>query len=379
MNLKLIKNLQKVKDSFVNNGYQLSRATVREFYNVVCCNSSPEPETEYNFDVTGNWNLTTDDEGNPAPVTDVLSFKTWLESGWTPEQWDSPNSFTDVVVSDFSLVGGRLTANVTTSGGDWFALEGLEITQVNSVSIGDFTTLGLSNNQLTTFNPTIALPTGLQYLDLSYNQIVDFNPTTPLPTGLQMLNLGYNEIIDFNPTTPLPTGLQMLNLGYNEIIDFNPTIALPTGLPNLDLSYNQIVDFNPTTPLPTGLQTLSLDSNQLTDFNPTIALPTGLQTLRLGGNQLTDFNPTIALPTGLEYLDLTSNQLTDFNPTIALPTGLQTLYLSYNEIVDWSLSETWANSLPNGTMSIGTNGNPTSSNGTTFKSILTGKGYTVNS
>lgn len=41
MNLKLIKNLQKVKDEFVNNGYRLSRATVRDFYNVVCCNLEP--------------------------------------------------------------------------------------------------------------------------------------------------------------------------------------------------------------------------------------------------------------------------------------------------------------------------------------------------
>ena len=38
MNLKLIKNLQKVKDDFISNGYRLSRQSVRDFYNVVCCN-----------------------------------------------------------------------------------------------------------------------------------------------------------------------------------------------------------------------------------------------------------------------------------------------------------------------------------------------------
>ena len=268
-----------------------------------------EDVIEYNFDVTANWNLTTEGDGStPAPVTDVISFKSWLESGWTSEQWDSPNSFADVVVSDFSLVGGRLTANVTTSGGNYFALEGLEITQVNSVSIGDFIFLGLEGNQIVDFNPTIALPTGLLEIYLNSNQIVDFNPTIPLPTGLQKLYLYDNQIINFNPTIPLPTGLQNLYLNSNQIINFNPTIALPTGLQALDVSGNQIVDFN---------------------------------------------------------------------PTIALPTGLQTLGLYDNQIIDWSLSESWANSLPNGSALIYTNNNLTSSNGTNFKTILESKGYTV--
>ena len=245
-----------------------------------------EDVIEYNFDVTANWNLTTEGDGStPAPVTDAVSFKTWLESGWTSEQYESPNSFADVVVSDFSLVGGRLTANVTTSGGYYFALEGLEITQVNSVSISDFTALGLAYNQITTFNPTIALPTGLEHL--------------------------------------------------------------------------------------------KLNDNQITNFNPTIALPTGLQGLDLSSNQITTFNPTLPLPSGLKYLYFNNNQLTDFNPTIALPTGLQTLGLYDNQIIDWSLSEPWANSLPNGTGVIRTRNNPTSSNGTNFKTILESKGYTV--
>lgn len=82
---------------------------------------------------------------------------------------------------------------------------------------------------------------------------------------------------------------------------------------------------------------------------------------------------------GLQYLSLDNNQITTFNPTIVLPLGLQNLYLSSNQITDWSLSEPWANSLPNGTTTIDTRYNLSSSNGTTFKSILTGKGYTVNS
>lgn len=169
----------------------------------------------YNFDVTANWNLTTDVDGNNTPVTDSNSFKTWLESGWTPEQWDSPNSFQDVVVSDFNLVNGRLTANVITSGGEYFALEGLEITQVNSVSIGDFTTLGLSSNQLTSFNPTIALPTGLQNLGLSDNQIVDWSLSEPwansLPTGTAYI---YTQN---NPTSSNGTTFKSIltGKGYN--------------------------------------------------------------------------------------------------------------------------------------------------------------------
>ena len=287
----------------------------------------------YNFDVTANWNLTTDGDGNSSPITDATSFKTWLESGWTPAQYDSPNSFQDVVVSDFSLVNGRLQGIVSTSGGDYFALETLEVTDVKEISIGDYNTLGLGINQITEFNPTIALPTGLQYLDLTSNQITDFNPTFALPTGLQDLYLNSNQITTFNPTQPLPSGLRYLYL-YN----------------------NQITTFNPTQPLPTGLQNLYLSSNQITTFNPTIPLPTGLQNLLLE-----------------------NNQITTFNPTQPLPTGLKNLYLNNNQITDWSLSEPWANSLPNGTTNILTYKNLTSSNGTTFKSILTGKGYAVQS
>ena len=160
-----------------------------------------EDSPMFNFDVTGNWNLTTDVKRNPTPITNAESFKTWLESGSTLQQY-YPNSFRDVVVSDFNLEENRLTANVTTSGGSYFAMSGLEITEVSNVSIGDFLHLNLSNNQIVDFNPTVALPTGLLYLNLYNNQIVDWSLSEPwansLPNGSGSIDTRRNPTSSYN-------------------------------------------------------------------------------------------------------------------------------------------------------------------------------------
>lgn len=126
-----------------------------------------------------------------------------------------------------------------------------------------------------------------------------------------------------------------------------------------------------------GLTYFDLSANQIVSFNPNIPLPIGLGQLNLAGNQIVSFNPDIPLPVELTDLDLRTNKIVSFNPNILLPTGLINLDLSDNQISDWSLSEEFANSLQNGSAGINTTDNPTSSAGTTFKSILESKGYTV--
>ena len=49
MEFKLLKNLQKVKDDFITNRFKLSRASVREYYNVICCSTTPETEPEFDM------------------------------------------------------------------------------------------------------------------------------------------------------------------------------------------------------------------------------------------------------------------------------------------------------------------------------------------
>ena len=128
-----------------------------------------------------------------------------------------------------------------------------------------------------------------------------------------------------------------------------------------------------------GLTELALHDNQIENFNPVISLPNTLTYLGLNGNQIVDFNTVIPLPSGLSALSILNNQISSLNSNMSLPSGLSALSILNNQISDWSLSENWANSIPNGTVIINTIGNPTSSAGTTFKSILESKGYIVNS
>ncbi|SDX36947.1 leucine-rich repeat domain-containing protein [Flavobacterium degerlachei] len=238
--------------------------------------------------------------------------------------------------------------------------------------------LRLNNNQIVTFDPTIALPTGLTDLYLHSNQIVTFDPTIALPSSLLGLGLGDNQIVTFDPTIALPSSLLGLGLGGNQIVTFDPIIALPTGLESLNLSDNQIVTFDPTIALPTGLTDLYLDSNQIVTFDTIIALPSSLTDLNLYDNQIVTFDPTIALPSSLTDLRLDNNQIVTFDPTIALPSSLTTLRLNNNQIVtsSWNSATSWISNLTNGG-EIFTQGNIDSAAGTNTQSLLEAKGWIV--
>ena len=210
-----------------------------------------------NFDITANW--ATGDSN--YPVTDQASFELFLGNrGFEDYSCD----LTNIVITNFSLIGGRLTCNLTADG-SVLDISGMQVTEV--LSVGDLLglqELHLTSNQIVIFNPTISLPVGLKYLFLNDNQIVIFNPTIALPVELFDLNLADNQIISFNPTIALPITLESLALVRNQIVIFNPTIALPVDLQGLYLGENQIVIFNPTIALPVALIYLDLGNNQMT-------------------------------------------------------------------------------------------------------------------
>ena len=283
----------------------------------ILCNCSPP----INFDITANWSL--------VGVTNQATFVAWLTS----------LGATSVNVTAFDLYRGRLQATILVNGVTTLNLVNLGVTLVNKVGgLTGLNTLDLSDNNIVTFNPSIALPTSLTYLELGDNQIVTFNPSIALPTSLQILGLNGNQIVTFNPSIALPTSLETLDLGTNQIVTFNPSIALPTSLLQLYLNDNQIVTFNPSIALPTSLQQLYLNDNQIVTFNPSIALPTNLIELLLYNNQIVTFNPSIALPTNLLGLNLSNNQIVTFNPSIALPTNLLGLNIDNNQIVTFNPS-----------------------------------------
>jgi len=186
----------------------------------------------FNFDITANWAT-----GDLAfPVTDQASFEVFLAS----RNYNYTNNLTNIVISNFSIVGNRITCNLSADG-TILDISNMQVTDITSIgNLGQLQYLYLNNNQIITFDPTIALPSSLQVLYLGQNQIITFDPTIALPSSLQVLYLYNNQIITFDPTIALPISLQYLHLNNNQIITFDPTIALPISLQSLHLYNNQM-------------------------------------------------------------------------------------------------------------------------------------------
>ena len=142
-----------------------------------------EPEFPINFDVAStDW----------VGISEA-DFITVLEN----------TGISDVVINSFTNTNGRIQCNLECTFLDYegsavLALGYLNITEVNIINIIGLQILGLQNNLITDFNPTIPLPIGLQTLNLYSNRITDFNPAFVLPNGLVALELGNNLIADWS-------------------------------------------------------------------------------------------------------------------------------------------------------------------------------------
>jgi len=215
-----------------------------------CCNGE--------FDVTADWYSTV-----PA-VTNAATFKTFLQSGYDGNS--TASNLTNVNVIDFSLINGRLRANLTATG-TYLALGGISASSVNSVgNISGLTTLDLIGNAITSVDQTI-FPDSLTILDLTSNAIVTFNPSRPLPASLIELYLTSNLIVTFNPSIALPSGLKKLYLTSNKIVIFNPTIALPTTINNLSLTSNLMTTAGYTASEPWANAMTTIASRGIVSFN----------------------------------------------------------------------------------------------------------------
>ena len=183
----------------------------------------------------------------------------------------------------------------------------------------------LMYNQLTRFDPSIALPDSLTLLELSGNLLTTFDPANPLPASLETLALSDNGLQNFMPPNGLPNGLLNLYLNGNQINNQINDSVFPDSLQVLRLSNNSISGFDPTNPLPIDLLELNLYNNPLTVFSPSHDLPSKLETLNLGRCSLNS-SDTISLPPSLKYLYLANNSFTSFDRD--LPSNLLDLDLS---------------------------------------------------
>ncbi|TPG41969.1 hypothetical protein [Flavobacterium pectinovorum] len=216
----------------------------------------------------------------------------------------------------------------------------------------------------------------LDYLGLDNNNLTSFNPSIPLPGTLTHLGLSGNQLTDFSPTLPLPYSLQTLEIRNNQLVNFSP--KLPSGLSTLWLDSNNLEEFAIINSLPSNLRFIELAYNKLSNFDPTIPWPEYFENLGLMGNNLTSFNPTLPLPNSLYFLNLSGNKLTSFNPVLPLPTSLREIYMSTNLITtsSWNNDTAWISSLANnGVINVMSNTGKVS--GTATEALLLAKSWTI--
>ena len=191
-----------------------------------------EPVSLYNF-----WIESSDWSTGKTPITSEDDFIAFLEN----------EGATNIVVTDFSIVNdGALKCNLFFDNLEQLNIADFKLKKI--LAIGEvstiLTTIKIGGNQLTEFNPTIALPNSLIELHLNDNQLTEFNPTIALPNNLKELYLNDNQLTEFNPTIALPNSLTTLYLNDNQLTEFNPTVALPNNLIELYLNNNQMATSN---------------------------------------------------------------------------------------------------------------------------------------
>ena len=241
-----------------------------------------------NFNMTVNWG-----DGITSTFSNNTSFNpthTYTTSGTYVVQVGFSNCS---LINTLQVLGGNIYSPL-------IGISGLE-------SLSSLVTLYLYRTKLTSFNPSVALPSTLQNLHIEYCSLSSFNPTLPLPTNLQFLSLNNNDIPSFNPTLPLPTNLQYLVLDSNLIPSFNPTLPLPNSLVFISISANLLTTFNPTLPLPTNLFYLGMSYNQITSFNPLVITMRTLGQLSLSTNLL-DVSNVNGILTRMDTIPFTSPQ-----------------------------------------------------------------------
>ncbi len=148
----------------------------------------------------------TDSKWNVVVFEPKLGYIDLTSSDWggltTASAWESQFLSVDgniANVSNFTLENGRVRFNVETDALE-LDLSNLYITDVGVIGISGLQQLHLSDNQLTSFNPSIALPSGLLYLDLMNNQLTSFNPSIALPSELLHLELSDNQLTTISYT-----------------------------------------------------------------------------------------------------------------------------------------------------------------------------------
>ena len=155
-----------------------------------------------------------------------------------------------------------------------------------------------------------------------------------------------------------------------------------TNLGVLHLRNNPLNTFNPV--LSNTLQRIVIQECPVTNIEG-LVIPNSVIDIDFRNMLITEFPDNFILPDNFKKILLESNELNTININFSNVTQLEYLHITNNKISNWSLSEILCNTIntivsnPPNIGVINIYGNITSSEGTNFKSILQGKGWTVNS
>jgi hypothetical protein len=176
---------------------------LQDYFNQICCTT---PTVTYNFDVdSSDW--------TGAGITDQASFESVL----------------GVTTSDFLLSGNNIKANILTTTGNALSIKSKNITNIGYITVSGLIDINLSSNQIVTFNPSIALPSSLQFLYLSDNQIIEFNPSIALPSSLEILDLRSNQMTTSGYTASEPWANGIHTAPSGGIIDLSANVDSASG------------------------------------------------------------------------------------------------------------------------------------------------------
>ena len=290
----------------------------KELVGYECCNYVPVYRL---FDVTADWSLTT-----PA-VEDQNNFITFLRNG--EDGNGNINSLTNIRISDFSLVDGRLTCMLSATGGE---LNLSEIDATKILSLGNITNLEV----LTISSNLIAeMPSDIfsEYTSLKTLWINQLN----IPVDLSSLvNLQKLYAYDYGYSTLDVSALVSLQKFFGGNSGFAPTSLNFTNLSNL-----QEIDVNQTTTLTTINVSGCTSLTTITSYNnPTLTTIIGLEDCQNVIFAQLNFNSLNQ--TSLDYIAVSLNDNGLFNGTLVINNNAGTLSPTGNSARLSLISRGWS-------------------------------------
>lgn len=190
-----------------------------------------------------------DAQGNSYNIMldNAQNLKLWLEGGYDVMIGQQQNDCTNVVITDFRIVGvdgnkTEIKCNVDADGTKLFFMRFPNVFKVGNVR--GLQSLWFSAIQSQTFDLKQDLPYLQRIVIISSPMLKGFDTKINLQ-NLQDITINNCGLIDFNPSIDFPNIISLSFGGNNDFHKFNPTSKFPR-LQYLHFSYQTMTDFTAT-------------------------------------------------------------------------------------------------------------------------------------